>query len=60
MRRYDTQYREMKDVMGRGDIGAPLMMHVAHRNPSVPGHYTSDPGASGRVRKHVLNGRAGN
>ncbi|MDX6584456.1 MAG: myo-inositol 2-dehydrogenase / D-chiro-inositol 1-dehydrogenase [Solirubrobacterales bacterium] len=42
MRRYDTQYREMKDVMGRGDIGAPLMMHVAHRNPSVPGHYTSD------------------
>ena len=42
MRRYDTQYREMKDVMGRGDIGAPLMMHAAHRNPSVPDHYTSD------------------
>jgi myo-inositol 2-dehydrogenase/D-chiro-inositol 1-dehydrogenase len=42
MRRYDTQYREMKDVVARGDIGAPLMMHAAHRNPSVPDHYTSD------------------
>jgi myo-inositol 2-dehydrogenase/D-chiro-inositol 1-dehydrogenase len=42
MRRYDAQYRAMKAVVTRGEIGAPLMMHAAHRNPSVPDHYTSD------------------
>jgi myo-inositol 2-dehydrogenase/D-chiro-inositol 1-dehydrogenase len=42
MRRYDAQYRAMKAVVASGEIGAPLMMHAAHRNPSVPDHYTSD------------------
>ncbi len=42
MRRYDDGYRAMKDTIARGDIGAPLMFHSAHRNPSVPGHYVSD------------------
>jgi myo-inositol 2-dehydrogenase / D-chiro-inositol 1-dehydrogenase len=42
MRRYDAGYRAMKDVVVRGDIGAPLMFHSAHRNPSVPPHYVSD------------------
>jgi myo-inositol 2-dehydrogenase/D-chiro-inositol 1-dehydrogenase len=42
MRRYDDGYRAMKDAMARGDIGAPLMFHSAHRNPSVPSHYVSD------------------
>ncbi|MEJ3652247.1 Gfo/Idh/MocA family oxidoreductase [Actinomycetes bacterium KLBMP 9759] len=42
MRRYDDQYRAMKATVTSGDIGAPLIMHAAHRNPSVPGHYTSD------------------
>jgi myo-inositol 2-dehydrogenase / D-chiro-inositol 1-dehydrogenase len=42
MRRYDDGYRAMKDVITRGDIGAPLMFHSAHRNPSVPPHYVSD------------------
>ena len=42
MRRYDDGYRAMKDVIARGDIGAPLMFHSAHRNPSVPPHYVSD------------------
>jgi myo-inositol 2-dehydrogenase / D-chiro-inositol 1-dehydrogenase len=42
MRRYDDGYRAMKDVVASGDIGAPLMFHSAHRNPSVPGHYVSD------------------
>ena len=35
-------YRALKDVVDAGDIGAPLMVHCAHRNPSVPGHYTRD------------------
>jgi len=42
MRRYDDGYRAMKDAISRGEIGAPLMFHSAHRNPSVPGHYVSD------------------
>src|SRR6201991_2108909 len=42
MRRYDPQYRAMKHTVGGGEIGAPLLMHAAHRNPSVPAHFTSD------------------
>ena len=42
MRRYDPSYRALKAVVDSGDIGAPLMMHCTHRNPSVPGHYTKD------------------
>ena len=42
MRRYDDGYRAMKDTIARGDIGAPLMFHSAHRNATVPGHYVSD------------------
>ena len=42
MRRYDAAYRAMKAVVDGGDIGAPLMMHGTHRNPSVPGHYTRE------------------
>ena len=42
MRRYDDGYRAMKAVVDGGEIGAPLMFHSGHRNPTVPGHYTSD------------------
>jgi myo-inositol 2-dehydrogenase/D-chiro-inositol 1-dehydrogenase len=42
MRRYDDGYRAMKDVVDRREIGAPLMFHSAHRNPTVPPHYVSD------------------
>jgi myo-inositol 2-dehydrogenase/D-chiro-inositol 1-dehydrogenase len=42
MRRYDPQYRAMKEVVTGGEIGLPLLMHAAHRNPSVPSHFTSD------------------
>ena len=42
MRRYDHAYRMLKRTVESGDIGAPLMMSSAHRNPSVPPHYTSD------------------
>jgi myo-inositol 2-dehydrogenase/D-chiro-inositol 1-dehydrogenase len=42
MRRYDDGYRAMKETITRGDIGAPLMFHSGHRNPSVPPHYVSD------------------
>lgn len=42
MRRYDPAYRAMKQVVTSGEIGAPLMFHSTHRNPSVPGHYTRE------------------
>jgi myo-inositol 2-dehydrogenase/D-chiro-inositol 1-dehydrogenase len=42
MRRYDVAYRALKQVVDRGEIGVPLMMHCAHRNPSVPGHYEKE------------------
>jgi len=43
MRRYDAGYRAMKAVLDDGGIGAPLLMHCAHRNPSVPPYgFTTD------------------
>ncbi|MEU5313885.1 Gfo/Idh/MocA family oxidoreductase [Streptomyces sp. NPDC021562] len=41
MRRYDTGYRQMKQVIESGRIGEPLIVHCAHRNPAVPETYTS-------------------
>jgi myo-inositol 2-dehydrogenase / D-chiro-inositol 1-dehydrogenase len=42
MRRYDPAYRALKDVVASGSIGAPLLVHSRHRNPSVPDHYTRE------------------
>jgi len=42
MRRYDVAYRALKKVLDSGAIGAPLMMHCAHRNPSVPAFYEKE------------------
>jgi len=36
MRRYDAGYNAMKAALEDGSLGAPLLMHCAHRNPSVP------------------------
>ena len=36
MRRYDAGYQALKAALGDGGIGTPLLMHCAHRNPSVP------------------------
>ena len=42
MRRYDSGYRELKAVLDTGLVGEALMVHCAHRNPTVPVHYTTD------------------
>ncbi|WP_433468893.1 Gfo/Idh/MocA family oxidoreductase [Spirillospora sp. CA-128828] len=42
MRRYDDAYRRLKRLVDAGDIGAPLIVHCAHRNPTVPVSYTSE------------------
>lgn len=41
MRSYDPGYRALRQVVAGGQIGAPLMVHCAHRNPSVPEGYTT-------------------
>ncbi|MDX3752887.1 Gfo/Idh/MocA family oxidoreductase [Streptomyces sp. AK08-02] len=41
MRRFDPGYRQLKDVLTSGSLGAPLIVHCAHRNPTVPESYTS-------------------
>ena len=41
-RRYDKGYRALKKAVDDGVIGAPLMIHCAHRNPTVPEAYVSD------------------
>jgi myo-inositol 2-dehydrogenase/D-chiro-inositol 1-dehydrogenase len=41
-RRYDAAHRALKQALDGGAIGAPLLVHCAHRNASVPPHYTRD------------------
>lgn len=41
MRRYDKGYRQMKELITGGTIGAPLMVHCAHRNAAVADNYTT-------------------
>jgi myo-inositol 2-dehydrogenase / D-chiro-inositol 1-dehydrogenase len=41
MRRYDPGYADMKARLDAGDIGAPLLVHCAHRNPSVHSFFDS-------------------
>ena len=40
MRRYDAGYRMLKQLVD-SQIGQPLMVHAAHRNPTVPEHYVT-------------------
>ncbi|EXU74218.1 Gfo/Idh/MocA family oxidoreductase [Erwinia mallotivora] len=42
MRPYDEGYQALKKVIDSGEIGAPLMLHCAHRNPEVGENYTTD------------------
>lgn len=39
MRRYDPGYRQLKEAIKSRKYGKPLMLHCAHRNPSVPDNY---------------------
>ncbi|MFC7447645.1 Gfo/Idh/MocA family protein [Rhodococcus daqingensis] len=35
MRRFDHEHERLKSLIDTGDLGQPLMMHCAHRNPAV-------------------------
>lgn len=39
MRRFDPEYRALKDLLGSGEIGAPLMAHATVRADSVPSSF---------------------
>ena len=39
MRRYDWGYRQLKKYISERTFGEPLMLHCAHRNPTVPESY---------------------
>ncbi|MCC5036694.1 Gfo/Idh/MocA family oxidoreductase [Streptomyces sp. WAC 00631] len=41
MRRYDTEYRELKALLDSGRLGRPLMLHNRHRNPGAPPYFTN-------------------
>ena len=40
MRRFDPGYQALKQRIASGELGEVLLMHCAHRNPSVPESYT--------------------
>ncbi len=42
MRRYDAGYRMLKQVIDKDGVGAPLMVHAAHRNPTVASNYVTE------------------
>jgi myo-inositol 2-dehydrogenase/D-chiro-inositol 1-dehydrogenase len=41
MRRFDSEYAELKALLDDGELGRPLVMHCAHRNPAVPPTFDS-------------------
>src|SRR6476469_4480042 len=41
MRRFDDEYAALKAMVVAGDLGEPLVMHCAHRNPAVPHGFES-------------------
>jgi len=40
MRRFDDEYRALRELIAGGDAGELLMLRGVHRNPSVPENYT--------------------
>jgi myo-inositol 2-dehydrogenase / D-chiro-inositol 1-dehydrogenase len=41
MRRFDPEYQQLKALIEGGELGQPLVMHCAHRNPTVPPGFDS-------------------
>lgn len=42
MRRFDSQYMELRDLIANREQGELLGLHCAHRNPAVPDTYHND------------------
>ena len=41
MRRFDHEYAQLKALLDGGELGRPLVLHCAHRNPAVPPTFDS-------------------
>jgi myo-inositol 2-dehydrogenase/D-chiro-inositol 1-dehydrogenase len=41
MRRFDPEYQQLKALIDGGELGQPMVMHCAHRNPTVPPSFDS-------------------
>lgn len=41
MRRYDPGYRQLKEAIQSRKYGEPLLLHCAHRNPTVDGNWNN-------------------
>ncbi len=41
MRRFDHEYSQLKALIVGGELGVPLVLHCAHRNPAVPPSFDS-------------------
>ena len=42
MRRFDPAYVDMKARVDRGEIGSPVLLHCAHRNPTISPGFGSE------------------
>lgn len=42
MRRFDPEYRQLRELVDSRDAGELLMLKCAHRNPAVPDSYTQE------------------
>lgn len=42
MRRFDPGYQALKQTIASGELGEIMLIHCAHRNPSVPESYTQE------------------
>lgn len=41
-RRFDAEYRRLKQIIDSGQVGELLMLHFQHRNPAAPEWFTED------------------
>jgi myo-inositol 2-dehydrogenase/D-chiro-inositol 1-dehydrogenase len=42
MRRFDSEYVVLKELIDSGGLGNPLIVHCTHRNPAVPDFFDSE------------------
>jgi myo-inositol 2-dehydrogenase/D-chiro-inositol 1-dehydrogenase len=42
MRRFDPEYAQLRALLASGELGEPLVLHCAHRNATVPPHFTTE------------------
>jgi len=42
MRRFDAEYRQLRQLIASKELGEPLMLHFSHRNAAAPSSFTSE------------------